>query len=142
MVCLGARAGPPAAAVPQGVWLIDNKAAVQIYDCAGLMCGRILWLYKPRDAQGVLDRDINNPKPALRHRTLCGVTMLWGLHPNGRNRWRDGWFYNPNDGTTYRVSAHLKSDDVLIARIYLTLPLLGRTKTLVRVPKGVTDGWC
>jgi len=138
-------AAAPAAAVvaiPQGVWLIDQKAAVQIFDCAGLMCGRILWLYKPRNAEGQLDRDQHNPNPALRQRELCGLTILWNLHPAGKNRWRDGWFYNPDDGKTYRLSAELKSDDVIAARIYVALPILGKTKTLVRVPKGVSQGWC
>ena len=130
------------AAVPAGVWLIDKKAAVQIFDCQGLMCGRIAWLYKPRDAQGVLDRDKNNPDPALRQRPLCGVTMLWNLHPDGPNRWRDGWFYNPDDGKTYRVSAELKSDDVIVARIYVGVPLFGRTKTLARIPQETSEGWC
>ena len=31
------------AGVPQGVWMIDGKAALQIYDCNGLMCGRLRW---------------------------------------------------------------------------------------------------
>jgi uncharacterized protein (DUF2147 family) len=130
------------AAIPQGVWLIDGKAAVQIYDCKGLMCGRILWLHVPLNALGQLDRDYHNPDPALRTRELCGLTMLWNLHPDGPNRWKDGWFYNPDDGVTYRVSAQLKSDDVIIARIYLGVPLFGKTKTLARVPHGVSAGWC
>jgi uncharacterized protein (DUF2147 family) len=138
-------APPPSMAqvtVPQGVWLIDNKAAVEIFDCSGLMCGRILWLYKPRDAQGQLDRDNRNPDPALRGRELCGLTMLWNLHPAGPNRWRNGWFYNPEDGKTYSLSAELKSDDVLTARIYVQLPIFGKTKTLVRAPQGTSAGWC
>lgn len=130
------------AAVPQGVWLIDEKAAVQIFDCNGLMCGSILWLYKPRDAQGQLDRDKHNPDPTLRARPLCGLTILWNLHPDGPDRWRDGWFYNPDDGNYYRVSAQLKSADVLVARIYVGIPLFGKTKTLVRIPEGTSDGWC
>ncbi len=68
--------------------------------------------------------------------------MLWNLHPVGPDRWREGWFYNPDDGKTYRVSARLKSDDVMVARIYVGIPLFGQTKTLVRVPQGVTEGWC
>lgn len=64
------------AAVPGGVWLIDGKAAVQIFDCGGLLCGRILWLQTPRDPQGQLNRDKNNPDPALRQRRLCGLTVL------------------------------------------------------------------
>ena len=130
------------AAVPQGVWLIDARAAVQIFDCAGMMCGRIIWLLVPRDASGRLDRDFRNPDVALRARALCGQTILWNLIPDGQDRWREGWFYNPNDGKTYRVSARLKSDDVMIARVYDLLPLLGTTKTLTRVSRDTTAGWC
>src|SRR5690349_1133758 len=43
------------AAVPAGVWLIEGKAAVQIFDCSGQLCGRILWLLTPRDPQGRLN---------------------------------------------------------------------------------------
>ncbi len=67
-----ARAGA-LAAIPQGVWLIDGKAAVQIFDCGGLLCGRILRLQTPRDAQDRLSRDRHNPDPALRQRRLCSL---------------------------------------------------------------------
>lgn len=129
-------------AVPPGEWLMDGKVAVQIFDCQGMMCGRIIWLLVPRDPQGVLNRDRKNPNPALRGRKLCGLTMLWGLRPTGVNRWQDGWFYNPDDGKTYRVTAQLKSDDVIVARIYVGVPVFGKSKTLARVPHGVTEGWC
>lgn len=129
-------------AVPQGVWLMDGRVAVQIFDCESLMCGRVVWLEVPRDLQGVLDRDKKNPDPALRQRKLCGLTVLWGLHPVGTDRWRDGWFYNPDDGVTYRVKAQLKSADVLVARVYVALPILGKTKTLVRVTHDTSEGWC
>jgi hypothetical protein len=57
----------------------------------------------PRDPQRQLDRDKNNPQPALRQRQLCGLTIFWGLRPSGPDRWTDGWFYNPNDGKTYNI---------------------------------------
>jgi uncharacterized protein (DUF2147 family) len=129
-------------AVAQGVWLMNSRVAVQIYDCAGLMCGRIVWLRVPRDPQGRLDRDKNNPNLALRQRKLCGLTILWGLRANGPDRWQGGWFYNPNDGKTYRVTAQLESPDVLVARIYSGLPIFGVTRTLTRIPRGASDGWC
>jgi len=129
-------------AVPLGVWLIDSKAAVQLFDCDGLLCGRVIWLLVPRDQQGELKLDKNNPNLALRQRPLCGPTILWGLHPSGPDRWRDGWFYNPDDGKTYRVSAQLKSADVIIARIYAGVPLFGKTKTLLRIAQGSSEGWC
>ena len=130
------------AAILDSVWLMDGKVAVQIFDCNGLLCGRILWLQTPRDPQGILDRDKHNPDPALRQRGLCGLTVLWNLKPNGSSRWKDGWFYNPDDGKTYQVTAELTSDDTIAARIYTLLPILGQTKILHRVHHGTSDGWC
>nr|WP_237182713.1 DUF2147 domain-containing protein [Roseomonas marmotae] len=130
------------AAVPGGVWLIDGKAAVQIFECSGQLCGRILWLQTPRDTQGQLNRDKNNPDPGLRQRRLCGLTVLWGLHATGPDRWGGGWFYNPDDGKTYNVTAELRTADLIVARIYSGVRLFGKTKTLLRVPHGTSEGWC
>ena len=49
------------AGIPQGVWLIDNEVAVQVFDCSNLLCGRVLWLSIPRDPQGRLVLDKKNP---------------------------------------------------------------------------------
>jgi uncharacterized protein (DUF2147 family) len=138
-------AGPFAVArtaLLDSVWLMDGKVAVQIFDCNGLLCGRVLWLQIPRDPQGILNRDKHNPDPALRQRGLCGLTVLWNLQPDGSNRWKNGWFYNPDDGRTYKVTAELTSDDLITARVYTLLPLLGQTKVLQRVLHGTSDGWC
>ena len=139
---LAAARGTARAAGPQGEWLIDAKVAVQLFDCDGLLCGRIVWLRIPRDPQGQFVRDKHNPDPALRQRRLCGLTILGGLRPAGLDRWDDGWFYNPDDGGTYDISAQLVSDDVIVARVYLGFPLFGRTKTLLRVARGTAEGWC
>lgn len=102
----------------------------------------IVWLVKPRNAAGHLDLDKNNPTPALRERLLCGLTILWNLKPTSGGVWEDGWLYNPDDGRTYRVTAEFRSADVIDARIYIGLPLFGRTKTLLRVPRLTSEGWC
>ena len=88
------------AEAPEGVWLIDGEAAVQIFECNSLLCGRILWLQAPRDAQGQLKRDRRNPDPALRQRELCGLTVIRDLRSSGPNLWNDGWFYYPDSGKT------------------------------------------
>ncbi|HVB66961.1 MAG TPA: DUF2147 domain-containing protein [Acetobacteraceae bacterium] len=134
---------PPArAALPQGVWLIDGKVAVQIFDCEGLLCGRILSLLLPRDPQGQFVLDKNNPDPALRRRLLCGLTILWGLRSTSPDRWGNGWFYNPDDGKTYSISARLVSPDLITARVYVGFPLFGETETLLRVAHGTSEGRC
>jgi uncharacterized protein (DUF2147 family) len=130
------------AEVPEGVWLIKGEAAVQIFDCNGLLCGRILWLQAPHDSQGQLKRDKRNPDSALRQRELCGLTVIRGLRSTGPNHWDDGWFYYPDSGQTYNVKMELTSSDALVARFYLGASVLGETKTLSRVLHGTSEGWC
>ncbi|MDP1749126.1 MAG: DUF2147 domain-containing protein [Reyranella sp.] len=78
----------------------------------------------------------------MRQRGLCGLSAFWNLHPDGPNRWKDGWFYSPDDGRTNKVTAELTSDDLVTARVYTLLPLLGQTRALQRVLHGTSDGWC
>jgi uncharacterized protein (DUF2147 family) len=137
-----AHAHSASAEVPKGVWLIEEKAAVQIFDCKGLLCGRILWLQAPHDSQGQLKRDMKNPDSALRQRELCGLTVLWDLRSTGPNQWDDGRFYYPDSGRTYNVKMELTSSNALVARFYLGASVLGETKTLSRVLHGTSEGWC
>jgi uncharacterized protein (DUF2147 family) len=127
---------------PQGVWLIDGEAAVQIFDCNGLLCGRLRWLQTPHDPQGQLKRDKRNPDRTLQQRELCGVTLLWNLRSTGSNHWDGGSFYNPDSGRTYNVKMELTSSDALVARFYQGTSILGQTKTLSRVRHGTSEGWC
>lgn len=131
-----------AAAVPQGIWLMDTTVAIRIFSCGGLLCGRVIWLKAPLDPQGLLKRDRKNPDPALRQRQVCGPTIIWNLRPVGSARWDGGSFYNADNGKTYRVSMELRSADVVVARIYKGTPIFGQTRTLVRVPRGTSAGWC
>jgi uncharacterized protein (DUF2147 family) len=146
VIALSSFAFPGTAAsamVPDGAWLIDGTGgAVQIFDCDGVLCGRIIWLWTARDIAGRPASDKKNPEPAFRQRLLCGLTILQGLQPAGLDHWNSGSLYNPDDGVTYRVSAELRSADVFVARIYLGVPLFGETKTLLRVPRLRSEGWC
>ena len=114
VIALGSFAVPATAVSTMGpadgVWLIDGTgAAVQIFDCSGLLCGRVIWLEKARDTAGRLARDDKNPDPIFRQRPLCGLTVIQGLEPAGLGHWYSGSLYNPEDGQTYRVSAELRS---------------------------------
>jgi uncharacterized protein (DUF2147 family) len=140
-----AMTGPVSAnptAVPEGMWRVDANSALQIFDCNGLLCGRVAWLKNTREATGEIRHDVKNPDPTLRERLVCGLTVLWALQPVGSNSWKGGWFYNPDDGKTYRTAVELPSKDTLIARIYVGVPVLGRTKTLVRMPRQSSDSQC
>ena len=137
-----ANAHTASAEVPEGVWLVDGEAAVQIFACNSLLCGRIRWLQAPRDSQGQLKRDARNPDPALRQRDVCGLTIVRDLRSTGPNHWDDGWLYNPASGKTYSIKMELTSSGALVARLYLGTALIGESKTLTRVVQGTSEGWC
>jgi uncharacterized protein (DUF2147 family) len=143
MLCsLGMPGTAALASAPQGIWLMDERVALQIFECGGLLCGRIAWLQQPLNAAGLPDRDRKNPDPTLQNRPLCGLTILRGLRTAGANQWKGGILYNPDDGKTYDVTAELKSPDMLTARIFLGIPLFGLTKNLVRLPPSDWGGTC
>lgn len=139
---LRAEGATLAAAGLPGVWLMKPDVAIQLFDCSSMICGRVIWLLAPLDSEGLLKRDKLNPDPALRGRQACGQTIIWGLRPTEPNHWEDGWFYNPDDGRTYRLDVELARPDQIMARIYVGLPLFGVTRTLIRVPRGISKGWC
>ena len=114
------------AAVPEGIWVIPGKVAVQVFDCSGSLCGHVVWL----------------SNPALRTPALCRRTIIWGLQPAGSNRWSGGWFFDPENGRTYDLSARLLSFDTMTAKIYLGLAFLGRTETLHRTTLEGLSGVC
>jgi uncharacterized protein (DUF2147 family) len=129
-------------AVPEGIWMFANRVAVQVFDCSGQLCGRIVWLLRPRTPAGQPDLDILNPEPSLRQRHLCGLTIIWGLQPGAPGHWAGGWLYDPKDGVTYDVNAELTSPTTISARVYRGVPLFGRTEILVRDPQLSFDGRC
>jgi len=133
---------PASSAVPGGTWMFANRVALQIFDCSGLLCGKIVWLLRPDNPAGQPDLDDLNPDPALRQRHLCGLTIIWGMQSNGQGQWSNGWLYDPKDGITYNVTAELTSPSIITARVYRGSPLLGRTEILVRDPPLRGDGRC
>ena len=122
--------------------MFANRVGLQIFDCSGFLCGKIVWLLRPDNPAGQPDLDYLNPDPALRQRHLCGLTIIWGMQPNGENRWSKGWLYDPKDGVTYNLTAELTSPTIITARVYRGTPLLGRTEILVRDPSLRFDGRC
>jgi uncharacterized protein (DUF2147 family) len=134
--------GPASSEAPEGTWLLANRVAIQVFECSGLLCGKIVWLVRPRTPAGQPDVDRLNPDPALRQRPLCGLTIIWGLQPDSPGHWSNGWLYDPQDGNTYDLTAELTAPDRISARVYRGVPLFGRTEILIRDPELSSDGRC
>ena len=106
-----------------GTWLTaDGSSKVLFEPCAAAICGKIVWISDPIDAEtGGPVVDKHNPNAALRSRPLVGITLLFGLKPGGDpNQW-EGSVYNPEDGGVYGVTitlndaTHLELKGCLIA---------------------------
>ena len=102
----GAEAAPPA----DGQWMIKNLV-INIFDCANLVCGRIVWLREP-----------------AKRASQCGRTIIWGLERQSPSVWTGGSILDPNDGKTYRLSATYEPDGTLRARIFVGVPIFGKTE--------------
>ena len=62
-----------------------------------------------RDKRSTKPRDIKNPDPSLRNRTLSEVILIYGLVFDGES-WVEGKIYNPENGKSYHLSGKLSKD--------------------------------
>lgn len=121
-----------------GIWYDDSgQGAVEIYICqenANRLCGRIVWLKEPLNAEGVPKHDRYNPDPANQGRPICGLPMLWGLGLMSDGTFDGGKIYDPKTGKTYDVALKLAQADKLIVTGYLGMKMLGKSFTWSRAP--------
>ena len=116
--------GRAEASAVDGTWVIRNLV-LNIFHCELLVCGRIV---------GIND--------ATRRESQCGKTIIWGLEAKGPTDWTGGSILDPNNGKTYRLSATYEPDGTLHARIFIGVPLLGKTEILKRVDVRTFMGQC
>jgi uncharacterized protein (DUF2147 family) len=112
LVLAGAACAPALAAEPvTGRWVTAEKdGVVLIAPCGKTLCGTLERFLVP-PPQGVDQRDVNNPDPALRKRRLLGLPILSGFAEEA-DRWR-GRIYDPKSGKSYRSVIRRKGPNVL-----------------------------
>ena len=99
---------------PRGKWLTEStKAHVQVFDCDGKLCGKVVWLKEPLDDKGQPKLDKENPDEKLKKRPIMGHHMISGMEPDGENEWDGGTIYNAEDGNTYTSEMTLVNNDTL-----------------------------
>ena len=98
-----------------GTWMTkDGKSHVEIAPCEGEICGKIVWLKEPLDADGQPKLDKRNQKDALKIRPLLGLPMLTGfVQGDKQSHFDDGTIYNPEDGNSYSSEMQLLKDGTL-----------------------------
>lgn len=111
LTTLAAATAALAAEPVTGRWVTAEKdGVILIAPCGKALCGTLdTFLVLP--PQGIDQRDVNNPDPALRKRRLLGLPILSGFTAEG-DLWR-GRIYDPKSGKTYRSVIRRKGPNVL-----------------------------
>ena len=121
-----------------GVWYDDSgQGAVEIHICtdnANRLCGRIVWLKEPLNAEGVPKRDRYNPKPENQNRPICGLPILGNLGLMSDGGFDGGWIYDPKVGKSYSSALKLAGNNQLTVTGYLGVKMLGKSFTWRRAP--------
>ena len=125
-----------------GTWLTTKstgeKVHIEIFKKDNKYSGKISWLEVPEypaddEMAGKPKIDRNNPDPKLRTRPILGLEMLTGFEYAGKNKWKNGRIYDPENGKTYKCKMKLKDNGELKIRGYIGFSMLGRTTTWTRV---------
>ena len=123
-----------------GKWTTANaKSTVDIYECGGKVCGKIIALKVPRypadDDKGMAGQikiDRENPDPALQKKPLIGLLVLKNFDRVEPGLWRNGTIYDPENGKTYKCKLTLESPKNLHVRGYIGFSFIGRTTEWTR----------
>lgn len=108
-----------AASSPMGIWVDHTgRGAVEITDCGGKLCGRIVW---------VKDRS---------HNDGCNFQVIGNVRPVGGNKWDGGWIIDPdkNPNQKYDVEITPLSDQKLKVMGYMGTKFFSETMTWTRAP--------
>jgi uncharacterized protein (DUF2147 family) len=86
-----------ASAEPVGEWRTADGATVRIKKCGSALCGYVA------TTRGAPGKDVRNPDPAKRGRSVLGIEVLIDLQPKGDKVWI-GTTYNAEDGLLYNAT--------------------------------------
>jgi uncharacterized protein (DUF2147 family) len=91
-----------ALADPVGEWRVaDGTATIRIRHCGGALCGNVA------TTVSTPGKDIRNPDPHKRNRSVLGMEVLINMRPAGENLW-SGMSYNADDGQYYATKISLE----------------------------------
>src|ERR1700682_3592163 len=109
-----------AASSPIGVWIDHTgRGAVEITDCGGKLCGRLVWF-----------------KDAKQEKGGCNFQIIGNVRPVSGNKWDGGWIIDPDKDPNkkYDVEITPLSDQKLKVMGYEGMKFLSETMTWTRAP--------
>lgn len=104
-----------AASEATGVWIDHTgRGGVEITECGGKLCGKIVWLKEGTNKKG------------------CGIQVIGNVKPVGKDTWDGGWIYDPEKGGRYSVELKPIGADRLRVVGYMGSKLFSETMTWKR----------
>jgi len=120
-VTLASTATPVfAAGSPLGIWIDHTgRGAVEITDCNGKLCGRLVWFKDPKNAKDG-----------------CNFQIIGNVRPVGGNTWDGGWIIDPDKDPNkkYDVEITPQGDAKLKVVGYAGVKFLSETMIWTRAP--------
>ncbi len=97
-----------------GKWLSQDKEGITtIYEANGKYYGKISWLKKPKDANGIPFTDTENPDKSKRKQPLMGLLILKNFQYSNKE-WKGGTIYDPESGKTYKCTIWLDNGNLKV----------------------------
>ncbi|MCL1891893.1 MAG: DUF2147 domain-containing protein [Alphaproteobacteria bacterium] len=109
----------------------NAKAVVKLYECAGLMCGRIVALFDKTGSY--IEETISNPvrvaEKLAEKPHLDGLDILWHMEWSERSQeFSGGRIMDPMDGRTYRARIWQDRNDPGLLNVRGMIGPFGRTQ--------------
>ncbi|MEO8421766.1 MAG: DUF2147 domain-containing protein, partial [Hyphomicrobium sp.] len=100
-----------------GVWIDHTgRGAVEITDCNGKLCGHVAWVEDAKNSD------------------QCGKQIIGNVKSVGKNKWDNGWIFDPDRGSKYDVELTAIGADKLKVVGYAGTKWLSETYTWKRAP--------
>ena len=108
---------------PLGVWIDHTgRGAVEIKECSGGLCGRIVWL-----------KDAANS-------SVCGTQVIGSAKKTASDTWDNGWIFDPDKNARYSVELKTLGTDKLRVMGYMGSKMFNETYTWKRASAELK--WC
>ena len=116
-----------------GTWITEGgKSLVKVTKQDNKYYGKIIWLREPKEKDGTIKLDKNNPDKNLQKKPIVGLQILKDFVFTDDKTWENGTIYDPENGKTYSCTIKIIGKNQLDVRGYIGISLIGRTTTWYR----------
>ncbi len=116
LILAASAGGALAGSSPLGTWIDHSgEGAVEISDCGGKLCGRVVWLKNPANLE------------------TCNLQVIGNAKSSSGGKWDGGWIYDPESKSQYDVELTPMGEKLKVFG-YAGMRMFGETMMWTRAP--------